>query len=69
MLLITIRPTDSTGIEWFKLSKLPLIISCCRGMASTRSQPVKVEGFQELMGGDAKSKHDAEEQKLTSPSK
>ncbi|OVA01842.1 hypothetical protein BVC80_9075g89 [Macleaya cordata] len=34
----------------------------------TRAPPVKVEGFQELMGGDATMKHD-EEHKLTSPSK
>ncbi|KAG9149629.1 hypothetical protein Leryth_023246 [Lithospermum erythrorhizon] len=37
------------------------------GMA--RAPPVKVEGFQELMGGDAILKHDSEENKLTSPSK
>lgn len=34
-----------------------------------RAPPVKVEGFQELMGGDATMKHDSEENKLTSPSK
>ncbi|KAK6923845.1 Bromodomain associated domain [Dillenia turbinata] len=33
-----------------------------------RTPPVKVEGFQELMGGDT-SKHDSEESRLTSPSK
>ncbi|CAK7339641.1 unnamed protein product [Dovyalis caffra] len=33
-----------------------------------RAPPVKVEGFQELMGGDAALKHEAEENKLTSPS-
>ncbi|XP_038883592.1 uncharacterized protein LOC120074514 isoform X1 [Benincasa hispida] len=33
-----------------------------------RAQPVKVEGFQELMGGDSSSKHDSEEARLTSPS-
>ncbi|XP_059640279.1 uncharacterized protein LOC132282570 isoform X2 [Cornus florida] len=32
-----------------------------------RAPPVKVEGFQELMGGDATLKHDSEENKLTSP--
>ncbi|PIA56212.1 hypothetical protein AQUCO_00700517v1 [Aquilegia coerulea] len=33
-----------------------------------RAPPVKVEGFQELMGGDTSLKHDSEEYKLTSPS-
>ncbi|KAA0036350.1 hypothetical protein IC582_018302 [Cucumis melo] len=33
-----------------------------------RAPPVKVEGFQELMGGDSSSKHDSEEARLTSPS-
>ncbi|XP_024180374.1 uncharacterized protein LOC112186250 isoform X2 [Rosa chinensis] len=32
-----------------------------------RARPVKVEGFQELMGGDASSKHDSDENRLTSP--
>ncbi|CAL5191564.1 unnamed protein product [Lathyrus oleraceus] len=33
-----------------------------------RAPPVKVEGFQELMGGDSSTKHDSEENRLTSPS-
>jgi len=37
-------------------------------MGIVRAPPVKVEGFQELMGGDAKSKHDADENRLMSPS-
>ncbi|GMN34018.1 hypothetical protein TIFTF001_004461 [Ficus carica] len=37
-------------------------------MSVVRAPPVKVEGFQELMGGDATSKHDSEENRLTSPS-
>ncbi|XP_038999914.1 uncharacterized protein LOC120125583 [Hibiscus syriacus] len=32
-----------------------------------RAPPVKVEGFSELMGGDTTLKHEAEENKLTSP--
>uniref|UniRef100_A0A2P2JFZ0 Bromodomain associated domain-containing protein n=1 Tax=Rhizophora mucronata TaxID=61149 RepID=A0A2P2JFZ0_RHIMU len=36
-------------------------------MGIVRAPPVKVEGFQELMGGDATFKHDSEENKLTSP--
>ncbi|MCL7037457.1 hypothetical protein MKW94_026414 [Papaver nudicaule] len=35
----------------------------------TRAPPVKVEGFQDLFGGDATIKQDSEEHKLTSPSK
>ncbi|KAK2657120.1 hypothetical protein Ddye_010172 [Dipteronia dyeriana] len=38
-------------------------------MGVVRAPPVKVDGFQELMGGDASSKHDSEENKLTSPGK
>lgn len=40
-----------------------------QSMGVVRAPPVKVEGFQELMGGDASSKHDSEENRLTSPSK
>lgn len=36
-------------------------------MGMVRARPVKVEGFQELMGGDSSLKHDSEENKLTSP--
>ncbi|GAB2282984.1 hypothetical protein Dimus_017517 [Dionaea muscipula] len=35
----------------------------------TRAPPVKVEGFQELMGGDASTKHESDDTKLTPPSK
>lgn len=38
------------------------------GTGTVRAQPVKVEGFSELMGGDSTLKHDSEENKLTSPS-
>lgn len=37
-------------------------------MTIVRAPPVKVEAFQELMGGDSSSKHDSEESRLTSPS-
>ncbi|KAF2285288.1 hypothetical protein GH714_042330 [Hevea brasiliensis] len=40
-----------------------------RNMSIARAPPVKVEGFQELMGGDASVRHDSEENKLTSPSR
>ena len=32
-----------------------------------RAPPVKVEGFQELMGGESTTKHDSDENRLTSP--
>ncbi|KAL6993224.1 hypothetical protein U1Q18_011339 [Sarracenia purpurea var. burkii] len=38
-------------------------------MGTVRAPPVKVEGFQELMGGDASLKHDSEENKLNTPPK
>ncbi|WCJ32003.1 hypothetical protein M5689_013449 [Euphorbia peplus] len=37
-------------------------------MSILRAPPVKVEGFQELMGGDASLKHESDENKLRSPS-
>lgn len=36
-------------------------------MGMVRAPPVKVEAFQELMGGDSSMKLDSEETKLTSP--
>ncbi|XP_004240029.1 uncharacterized protein [Solanum lycopersicum] len=47
--------------------QIPQVQSPNMGMA--RAPPVKVEGFQELMGGDATMKHDSEENKLMSPQK
>ncbi|XP_009802089.1 uncharacterized protein LOC107828502 [Nicotiana tabacum] len=47
--------------------QIPQVQSPNTGMA--RAPPVKVEGFQELMGGDASMKHDSEENKLMSPQK
>ncbi|KVI03142.1 hypothetical protein Ccrd_018563 [Cynara cardunculus var. scolymus] len=38
-----------------------------QNMGMVRAPPVKVEAFQELMGGDSSMKHDSEESKLTSP--
>ncbi|KAK4789940.1 hypothetical protein SAY86_017244 [Trapa natans] len=40
-----------------------------QSMGMVRTPLVKVEGFQELMGGDSSLKHDSDESKLTSPSK
>ncbi|CAA3025474.1 Hypothetical predicted protein [Olea europaea subsp. europaea] len=53
------RPKNSLQIPQIQTSNM--------GMVS--AQPVKVEGFQELMGGDASMKHDSEENKLISPPK
>lgn len=47
--------------------QIPQVQSPNMGMG--RAPPVKVEGFQELMGGDATMKHDSEENKLMSPQK
>ncbi|KAL3369161.1 hypothetical protein AABB24_009797 [Solanum stoloniferum] len=47
--------------------QIPQVQSPNMGMA--RAPPVKVEGFQELMGGDSTMKHDSEENKLMSPQK
>ncbi|XP_048501950.1 uncharacterized protein LOC104895524 isoform X2 [Beta vulgaris subsp. vulgaris] len=40
-----------------------------QNIGAVRAPPVKVEGFQELMGGDTSLKHNPDENKLTSPSK
>ncbi|CAN6542070.1 unnamed protein product [Malus baccata var. baccata] len=47
-------------------SQIPQIQA--QNMSVLRAPPVKVEGFQELMGGDSSSKHDSDENRLTSPS-
>ncbi|XP_059318080.1 uncharacterized protein LOC132068494 [Lycium ferocissimum] len=47
--------------------QIPQVQSPTMGM--NRAPPVKVEGFQELMGGDATMKLDSEENKLMSPQK
>eukprot|EP00262_Sarcandra_glabra_P000427 TRINITY_DN10502_c0_g2_i1.p1 TRINITY_DN10502_c0_g2~~TRINITY_DN10502_c0_g2_i1.p1 ORF type:complete len:143 (-),score=23.99 TRINITY_DN10502_c0_g2_i1:33-461(-) len=57
------------GHQYKQLSSLQIPQLQTQSMFSVRAQPVKVEGFQELMGGDATSKHESEEHKLTSPSK
>ncbi|KAL5988453.1 hypothetical protein ACLOJK_036217 [Asimina triloba] len=57
------------GHQLKQLSSLQIPQLQTPGMFSVRTPPVKVEGFQELMGGDSSSKHESEEHKLTSPSK
>lgn len=51
------------------MSSLPIPQIQSPNMGMVRAPPVKVEGFQELMGGDATLKHDSEENKLMSPPK
>ena len=38
----------------------------CSTTGTARAQPVKVEGFEQLMGGDSSLKHETED-KLRSP--
>ncbi|KAJ8451896.1 hypothetical protein Cgig2_007379 [Carnegiea gigantea] len=40
-----------------------------QNVSAVRAPPVKVEGFQELMGGDTSLKQSSDESRLTSPSK
>ncbi|KAJ9670264.1 hypothetical protein PVL29_026668 [Vitis rotundifolia] len=57
------------GNQFRQLASLQIPQIQTQNMSMVRAPPVKVEGFQELMGGDATMKHDSEENKLTSPSK
>ncbi|XP_077223912.1 uncharacterized protein LOC143857370 isoform X1 [Tasmannia lanceolata] len=58
-----------SGHQFNQLTPLQIPQLQQQGMFSVRTPPVKVEGFQELMGGDASLKHETEEHRLTSPSK
>uniref|UniRef100_A0A5B7AW21 Bromodomain associated domain-containing protein n=1 Tax=Davidia involucrata TaxID=16924 RepID=A0A5B7AW21_DAVIN len=58
-----------SGNQFKQLASLQIPQVQMPNMGIVRAQPVKVEGFQELMGGDATLKHDSVENKLTSPSK
>ncbi|KAL7104288.1 hypothetical protein ACP275_08G234600 [Erythranthe tilingii] len=51
------------------MTSLPIPQILSPTMSMSRAPPVKVEGFQELMGGDSSIKHDSEENKLLSPQK
>ncbi|CAA2966763.1 Hypothetical predicted protein [Olea europaea subsp. europaea] len=53
------RPMNSLQIPQIQTPNMGMVIG----------QPVKVEGFQELMGGDASMRHDLEENRLISPPK
>ncbi|XP_068654916.1 uncharacterized protein [Aristolochia californica] len=59
-----------SGHQFKQLASLQVPQMQQQGMFNARPQPVKVEGFQELMGGDTSSKHDSDDHnRLTSPSK
>ncbi|XP_052190837.1 uncharacterized protein LOC127800328 [Diospyros lotus] len=55
--------------QFRQLASLQIPQAQTPSMGTARAPPVKVEGFQELMGGDATLRHDSEENKLTSPPK
>ncbi|KAK7835601.1 hypothetical protein CFP56_023329 [Quercus suber] len=57
-----------TGTQFRQMTSLQIPQVQTQSMGIVRAPPVKVEGFQELMGGDATSKHDADENRLMSPS-
>uniref|UniRef100_A0A2N9EFM8 Bromodomain associated domain-containing protein n=1 Tax=Fagus sylvatica TaxID=28930 RepID=A0A2N9EFM8_FAGSY len=56
------------GSQFRQITSLQIPQIQTQNMGIVRAPPVKVEGFQELMGGDATSKHDGEENRLLSPS-
>ncbi|XP_065616897.1 uncharacterized protein LOC112018133 isoform X1 [Quercus suber] len=56
-----------TGTQFRQMTSLQIPQVQTQSMGIVRAPPVKVEGFQELMGGDATSKHDADENRLMSP--
>ncbi|KAK4585091.1 hypothetical protein RGQ29_022671 [Quercus rubra] len=57
-----------TSAQYRQMTSLQIPQVQTQSMGIVRAPPVKVEGFQELMGGDATSKHDADENRLMSPS-
>lgn len=61
------RFQPQTGAQYRQLSPLQMAQMQTTNVGHPRAPPVKVEGFQELMGGDSSLKHDSDEGKLTSP--
>ncbi|KAH1043892.1 hypothetical protein AAZX31_09G182300 [Glycine max] len=59
------HPQSGTQFRQMGSLQIPSIQS--PNISMVRAPPVKVEGFSELMGGDSTSKHDLEENRLTSP--
>ncbi|XP_057961951.1 uncharacterized protein LOC131153570 [Malania oleifera] len=58
-----------SGNQFRHMTSLQMPQIQTQNVSMVRAPPVKVEGFQELMGGDSTLKHDLEENRLTSPSK
>ncbi|XP_008236301.1 PREDICTED: uncharacterized protein LOC103335077 [Prunus mume] len=56
-----------SGNQFRQMGSLQIPQMQAQNAGVLRAPPVKVEGFQELMGGDASSKHDSDENRLTSP--
>ncbi|BFG35624.1 hypothetical protein CerSpe_218980 [Prunus speciosa] len=56
-----------SGNQFRQMASLQIPQMQAQNAGVLRAPPVKVEGFQELMGGDASSKHDSDENRLTSP--
>ncbi|XP_027360364.1 uncharacterized protein LOC113868722 isoform X2 [Abrus precatorius] len=55
------------GSQFRHMGSLQIPQMQSQNIGMVRTPPVKVEGFQELMGGDSTAKHDSEENRLTSP--
>ncbi|RDX81359.1 hypothetical protein CR513_37969, partial [Mucuna pruriens] len=58
---------SQSGTQFRQMGSLQMPSMQSQNIGMVRAPPVKVEGFQELMGGDSTSKHDLEENRLTSP--
>ncbi|GAB4847209.1 hypothetical protein Ancab_026218 [Ancistrocladus abbreviatus] len=66
------RLQAQSGGQFRQLASFQMPQMSTQNIGVIRAPPVKVEGFQELMGGDSSLKHESEESKmssLTSPSK
>ncbi|GMH24664.1 hypothetical protein Nepgr_026507 [Nepenthes gracilis] len=55
-----------SGGQFRQLTSFQIPQTPTQSVGIARAPPVKVEGFQELMGGDTPLKHDSDESKLTS---
>ncbi|KAL5078953.1 hypothetical protein RYX36_007374 [Vicia faba] len=62
-----LHPQSNTQFRQMNSVQTPQMQSQ-NNISMIRAPPVKVVGFQELMGGDSSTKHDSEENPLTSPS-
>ncbi|KAE8676582.1 hypothetical protein F3Y22_tig00111584pilonHSYRG00223 [Hibiscus syriacus] len=65
--LVAMSSLHSQSNNQFRQLLSPQIPQTMNMGGVVRAPPVKVEGFSELMGGDTTLKHEAEENKLTSP--